>query len=534
MKTDRALYPFLFAAYPALALWAHNIQLTAISETLLPLGLSLLLAALIMLSLKLLRNPHKRALLTWWMLILFYGFGPLRDAVDETTLLGLAPARLTVLLWFLLLLLPSLLLLRSKKSFRAWTILLNNIGIVLLTVPLLGVLPDLLSDSGDDSGREHAAAGGSTLASRPDIYYIVLDGYARADILERLYHFDNSAFLDSLGARGFFVASDARTNYVQTLLSMSSSLNMCYLDSLAAVQGPDSRDRRPLREALVDNRVAGMLRGHGYRYVSYATGYTGTEFRDADEYRAPPLFVSEFQSLLLDFTPIPFLFRQILNQYDLHRRLVSYVLDDLGRPRPGSEPEFVLAHLVSPHPPFIFDAQGGPVNDLSYVFYLFDADHLREYISTEQYVDYYRAQLAYINTCLLAAVDRILQSSEGDPIIILQSDHGPASRLTWEQPEISDMSERVANFSALYVPDPVRQQLYPSLTPVNTFRILCGHLLQADLPLLDDRSYFSTWRHPYQFQDVSSLMDELAAGRDGAAPERTVPRPDSSSGLSSD
>ena len=46
----------------------------------------------------------------------------------------------------------------------------------------------------------------------PDIYYIILDGYARADILEELYNYDNSEFLEFLEQRGFFVADQGRAN----------------------------------------------------------------------------------------------------------------------------------------------------------------------------------------------------------------------------------------------------------------------------------------------------------------------------------
>jgi hypothetical protein len=47
----------------------------------------------------------------------------------------------------------------------------------------------------------------------PDIYYVILDGYARADILDELYGYDNSRFLDYLERHGFFVAETSHSNY---------------------------------------------------------------------------------------------------------------------------------------------------------------------------------------------------------------------------------------------------------------------------------------------------------------------------------
>jgi hypothetical protein len=50
--------------------------------------------------------------------------------------------------------------------------------------------------------------------------------------------------------------------------------------------------------------------------------------------------------------------------------------------------------------------------------------------------------------------------------------------------------------------------LYEEITPVNTFRLIFNAYLGTDLELLEDRSYYSTWAHPYRFVDVT---DEVRA-----------------------
>lgn len=60
--------------------------------------------------------------------------------------------------------------------------------------------------------------------SLPDIYYIIVDGYGRSDLLKELFEYDNSTFLQFLSDRGFYVAEAAHSNYVQTSLSIASSL----------------------------------------------------------------------------------------------------------------------------------------------------------------------------------------------------------------------------------------------------------------------------------------------------------------------
>ena len=67
--------------------------------------------------------------------------------------------------------------------------------------------------------------------SPPDIYYIILDAYGRSDVLQTTYGIDNSVFLSQLQELGFYVAECSMSNYAQTELSLSSSLNLNYLQS---------------------------------------------------------------------------------------------------------------------------------------------------------------------------------------------------------------------------------------------------------------------------------------------------------------
>ena len=67
---------------------------------------------------------------------------------------------------------------------------------------------------------------------KPDIYYIILDAYARADVMQDFYGYDNSHFVEQLTDLGFYVAPCSQSNYAWTGLSLTSSLNMNYLQEL--------------------------------------------------------------------------------------------------------------------------------------------------------------------------------------------------------------------------------------------------------------------------------------------------------------
>jgi hypothetical protein len=122
----------------------------------------------------------------------------------------------------------------------------------------------------------------------------------------------------------------------------------------------------------------------------------------------------------------------------------------------------------------------------------------------EHYEPGYADQARYLNRRLLEVIDGILASSPTRPVILIQGDHGPGGHLDWGSKSKSSMPERMSILSAYLVPDPSR--LYPSITPVNSFRVVFDEVLGTHLPLVPDRSWFELWGRPYGFIDVT---DEL-------------------------
>jgi hypothetical protein len=61
----------------------------------------------------------------------------------------------------------------------------------------------------------------STIRIRPDIYYIILDGYGGEEMLNKLHGFDNSEFTSALKERGFILPPEAKPNFTRTIHSLS-------------------------------------------------------------------------------------------------------------------------------------------------------------------------------------------------------------------------------------------------------------------------------------------------------------------------
>ena len=147
----------------------------------------------------------------------------------------------------------------------------------------------------------------SSLNTSPDIYYIILDGYGRADMLQAVHGFDNSAFVDALEQRGFTVSSQSQANYPVTLLSLSSSMNMQYLDAMTAVMG-DSYAWWPIQGTLQHSQIRKNLESLGYKTVFFASGWDYTDIHDGDFYEAPyPIMLKNFYNSFLVFTNLSIL-----------------------------------------------------------------------------------------------------------------------------------------------------------------------------------------------------------------------------------
>ncbi len=178
----------------------------------------------------------------------------------------------------------------------------------------------------------------------------------------------------------------------------------------------------------------------------------------------------------------------------------------------GGQPSFVFAHILSPHPPFVLAADGSdrlPAGSYSLV----DGNHWRRPGGGRSEADYqsrYRGQLQALNRLLLASIRELVASTRRPVAIFLASNHGPGSRLDFDEPLTGDVVERIANLQAYYWPGGHYDSLHSSLTPINGIRALLNAQLGTELPARPDRSFISSWGRPYELIDVTDELDRAS------------------------
>lgn len=347
--------------------------------------------------------------------------------------------------------------------------------------------------------------------NKPDIYYIILDGYGSAEMLEALHGYDNSEFINALEERGFVVADESRSNYTRTILSLSSSLNMQYLDTVSREMG-NSFLWWPLMGTMSQNQVRKFLDTQGYQSISVANGWDFTSIAVADTLLKPfPVFLNKFEELYFQSTNLSML--EFLNRigvstpsYDTHRQTVLFAFEQLAKPPTDlTSPKFVFIHIISPHAPFIFDENGSPLTP-DYPFTFSDD---RYFLSPPaKYRTGYLAQLTYINRKTIETIDAILENSQQPPIIILQGDHGSGVYTDYHSAENSCLYERFSILNAYHLPGVTPEAIPANISPVNTFRLVFNQYFSTNLDYLPNQQFFAPSFEMYQFEDVTAQVEQ--------------------------
>ena len=131
-----------------------------------------------------------------------------------------------------------------------------------------------------------------------------------------------------------------------------------------------------------------------------------------------------------------------------------------GRPKPT----FLFAHILLPHEPYVFDADGRCLS-------LAEMDARGPKAG-------YDGQLRYANTLLKDVLAGLLDRPGGKPSSSCRRMKGPflsvtaAARAPRREADQSELQTKTGILNAYYFPDGDYRALYDAITPVNSFRVV--------------------------------------------------------------
>jgi len=549
------VYPILLPLYAIVAFWVSNYK-QVIPAAIFPLIAFCLIFALLVYAFwgGVWRDIQRAGFLAGATSLFFFSYGHLYYALLDRRIAGLLVGQHRVLL-------PAAVVVMALLVWGGWRWvhvqnfhqILNVSGYALILMVMLQLGGLFYLDDRPGAPRVDVpllsdAAAQAAPQDLPDVYYFVLDGYGREDVLRNVYGYDVRPFYQKLSEMGFVIPECAQSNYAYTALSISSTLNMGYFEQI--VPDPESNldYRLHMPASLYDklikhNIVYRNFKKLGYRTITFDTGFPWLDIADTDVYvsdqmgagvedgsasvgsqtqmvrttqeeflRTTALLFFSQRSVLKTFTSkteIEWVITLVnpgaastspqpaqsskdnrLRDQEKYQRSL-FVLRELEKQIDTPGPKFMYFHIVVPHYPYVFDPQG-------------------EFAPEENDTIGYVNQTAYITTRMTAVLQKILSRPGPKPIIILQSDHG----WDWVGPSSWNRENRLKILSAYYLPGGAAQEVDARFSAVNIFRLIFSRYFAGDYAVLENRHYFSDANEPFEFEQVEdSCSDWNGNGR---------------------
>lgn len=492
----------LTGIYPVISLWNNNIGEI---QTTYVLGLTavtiVINLAIYGLWLSFIKSPIRSALLSIVTYLFLYSFGHIYNIIGNPTIFGIRIGFFKLFaIWTIFFILLCFLINKIKQMDFSVVLGLNISALVLVLLNLFPILSyEIQLDRPQKGSQTSHDSKQPVNENRPDIYYIVLDSYTRNDVLTDLMNYDNSDFLKELEARGFYIPECALSNYNGTSKTISSVLNYDYLVQGQVISDDDSENPSAQDANLIkDNKVRTYFSNQGYKlvtgraysprlnidnsdiFLNYSLNKTGIDDLDRKQFLNLYLNTTVFRVLTelymnnseaLIKIPYWLINSDLKNSYLYKARLWydqnSYMFDSIATipVKPGNY--LVYAHIIAPHGPYVYRQDGS----------------FRYPLDTKDEKVLYVDLLKYINKRVLEVVDTLLSNSSIPPIIIIQGDHGIH--------KLTHGLDKHKILSAYYFPGNLITPPYPTLTPVNNFRMIINNYFDPSMPLIPDTIFLT-------------------------------------------
>lgn len=381
---------------------------------------------------------------------------------------------------------------KSKKNFNDAFLFLN----VLFCVLVLSEIPNSIRRNQLDKSLHNLIDSRFTAFSeatkktvpdslKPDIFFLVFDELSSSKGLEQTLGKNNDELDSALINKGFYIALNAKSNYNWTIFSIISTLNMEYLPQSIDPLMYDPRIYFWGGESFGNNSTFKLLESNGYRIKQFQPfTLSNTDWKYETSFQE--LFTKHYyfktmpgrfyRDLFWNYSKIN---NRYFHNYQMklidernHRKLELFDSTLLMVKNACSftgTPKFVYGHFMMPHGPFIVTRDGKLKNPAETVIK-----------KKDYYLNAYYEQIKFTNKIIVDLVEFIQKSNKKNTVIIIEGDHGFRPENNYTSPYSFN------NFSSFYFPDKNYNQLYDSISPVNTFRVVLNKYFQTNLTLVRD------------------------------------------------
>jgi hypothetical protein len=500
-KLPAGFHPFLLAIAPVLFLYSRNMNIIDLRQFAWPFFIALGIVAAIELILRIvIKSPRRRWLVMSCSVVFLFAYSNFVSILMSFFSLDISRHSTVFLLVWLLLLTGAIFILFRfpDQSLPNLNAILNVFAVCLVSFSVAKIasaapqLYKIWKGGITLPGRELPAVNLDRPKSCPNIYMFIFDQHVGDSCLQK-YGYDNSAFLDSLESRGFYVARQSHSNYWKTSVSIASLLDYDFLNFPEA----DYNTERYLSWIRNNSRAFAFLKHFGYTTVQCRTDflYRYDAVNTVDiQLAVEHSYLSILSIELLRNTPFYSILSIGLPIHEkditislIHRNMLKAFEQTKSMAR-VEKPFILFAHFISPHEPHCFN-EDGDFPDAPSRFDDFAVNFCPP--GREKDLRKYLAEITFIDKKILETIDYILKYSKTPPIIILQGDHGNRNWIGNGSSIQQAAPELYSILNAMYLPGcDYDSVLYPSISSVNTFRVIFNQYFGAGYPLLPDRSFY--------------------------------------------
>ncbi len=494
------IHPFLFAFYPVARLYEENMYDVPIGDVVLPLLIVLGVTALAFGVLAIvLRDARQAAIITSAMVLPVMLFGIVGDIVEPM----LGDVRVLLLALSVGIVVGGIVIARrAGPRLGQMTLGLNVLSLVLAVMVAVPAVRGIAAELEDGQVGASSATTAALAEGAPDrdIYHFVLDRYGSEASLQAGKGISNAAFISWLREHEFQVVDDAYANYSKTVQSLGSTLGMQSLDEIASELGPDSENLAPVVRRIKRSKAGQYLQQQGFEYIHIGSWFNQTrDSKVADRSYNPEAEVS-FGTTLYDSTILPVLVKRPTRTDDFARKhadSAEYQFDLLETISGQRGRKYVFAHILLPHPPFVFLEDG-----------TFEPDAAT-----------YESQMEYTNGRLQEFMEPLLALPEDErPIIILQADEGPfpdrfskdQEGFDWATASDAEIITKFGILNAMHLPGiegeaPLRE----GISAVNTYPEIFRRYFGSEIEDQPDRVMASNRARPWDLVDITDRLEAL-------------------------
>jgi len=515
-KKFNVIHPFLISLIPILFIYSQNTRQISVQEIILPLLLILFAVTLLWLLVRfIVKNNEKAGLIVSVLLVLSFSYGHIYLLVDDFTLgdSDIGRHRYLLIPFVMSFIVCTYYFVKTKINLNNLNTMFNVFGGAFVAVIIINagafnienigsaeneLVTSNTSFSTADVSIETLSPIQGEIRNYPDVYYIVLDGYTSSNSLKKFLNYDNQEFDSYLMNKGFDVNQNSFANYPGTTHSVTSTLNMMYLNFLTEETIGQHQEFRIPEKMVEENIVMQNFKSAGYKIVIIHRPFptmVSLPIFDLELCKRSQYIDSELLSMTIKTSILVFLLEKWEEQ-DLRNTALCGFSELLKQQQKFDEPIFVYAHILVPHPPYLFGPEGEPVSSVR-------PEGLQSWENKEGYIN----NVKFANKKITQIVEGLLTDLENPPIIIIQADHGSQFDVDQDNPSNENIEQMMSNFSAYYLPGIEKNSSNGVITPVNTFRIIFNSYFDADYDLLENKMYLIDDYGPEYFVDVTDILD---------------------------